>query len=283
MSYVSLAIFDDLRYSSRSIRINLLRFGVLLTFLVLSSACMSVRPVVTRHHDDMVVVRVETDLRNTNRLHRWTTKVLREICSEFYQHYQDVFDILLIVSNLSEPGESETEPQTRPERSGIWYSGAMFKISNSTRGIGMKTVDRSSSVGGSSKLKGVMHLPKRTYLMRGPSLHELMHLWVGDDVIPSTFQNHSGFSSVYGQLGGFEQQKLIELGDGRYAAGRWGTYANHGNSLPYAPLELYLAGWIAADEVPGILIAEDGEWVVENGVQQVSPEGHSMFSASGWS
>ena len=60
-----------------------------------------------------------------------------------------------------------------------------------------------------------------------------------------------------------------------------------GNSLPYAPLELYLAGWISADEVPDTWVAEDGEFQFEADPdnpdvkrQQTGSDGSPIFRAT---
>src|SRR5690606_5179852 len=99
-----------------------------------------------------------------------------------------------------------------------------------------------------------------------PSLHELFHQW-GNDALPTASPYHWGFSSVGGQLGGFGSGELVDLGGGDYTAtlngGPFGTYANSGNDIGYAPLELYLMGLIPADEVPAITFAPDGTWIAD--------------------
>ncbi len=71
-----------------------------------------------------------------------------------------------------------------------------------------------------------------------------------------------------GQAGGFQGSTLKDLGGGRYQATNgkrgkrtFGLVANGGNTLPYAPLELYLMGLVGREEVPPIVFFPDGDWV----------------------
>ncbi len=104
----------------------------------------------------------------------------------------------------------------------------------------------------------MIHFPYRAGLWRGPGLHELMHSWA-NYAVPTATRSHWGFSSANGQLGGFDRDNLVELGAGRYRAGRFGTVANGGNGVPYSPIELYFAGLIPPGEVPDLWVAVDGE------------------------
>jgi len=112
----------------------------------------------------------------------------------------------------------------------------------------------------------------------GPALHETLHHW-GVFLDPSfgfgagkgtRFGPHWGFSSVYGQLGGFQRASLACAGgaplpctagaDGRVAfelGTSFGPFANGGDTIPYAPLELYLMGLLDAGEVPSTLVLDD--------------------------
>ena len=96
----------------------------------------------------------------------------------------------------------------------------------------------------------------------GGGLHEMMHRWA-NHVIPTSVGSHWGFSSANGQLGGFDLTDLVRLDNGRYSAGYFGTVANGGNSVPYSPIELYLAGLIPPEEVPDLWVAKDGRWLNE--------------------
>lgn len=164
----------------------------------------------------------------------------------------------------------------------------MSVVRNDELGTGVGIFDYGSWYYSGESLRGVMHLPSKSFLGSGPSLHEFMHLWVLDrQVIPTVIESHWGFSSVDGQLGGFDLENLVELGEDKYSAGLFGLNANFGNSLPYAPLELYLAGWVTADEVPDIWVAENGEYQFEvdpddpNVIRrQRGPDGFPVFKAT---
>lgn len=73
----------------------------------------------------------------------------------------------------------------------------------------------------------------------------------------------------------------MHLGGDRYKVlSGFGTFANGGNSVPYSPIELYLAGLIPPDEVPNLWVAEDGEWLIENDAQVLSNDGWPIFTAT---
>ena len=129
---------------------------------------------------------------------------------------------------------------------------------NDTEGTG-RDIFFNRGPGSAGKLRGMLHFPYRAGLQWGPGLHELMHSWA-NYAVPTAVGGHWGFSSADGQLGGFDRDNLVELGAGRYRAGRFGTFANGGNGVPYSPIELYFAGLIPPGEVPDLWVAVDGEW-----------------------
>jgi hypothetical protein len=118
-------------------------------------------------------------------------------------------------------------------------------------------------------------------LSQGPSLHEILHGYTGAvqgtlrSLVPTTVPAHWGFSSVGGQLGGWSSSTLRPLADGLWQASRpdpqaaglaqqqgwFGEVANGGNSVPYAPLELFLMGLLPAAQLPPVTYAEAPEWV----------------------
>ena len=185
----------------------------------------------------------------------------------FYQIFEDEFDFLLIVSNL----RSVTDSKNR-------YYGRYFRYKNSIQGIGVDIFSEDEH-GQGEKLQSVVHFPYRAALGRGPALHEVMHNWA-NYAIPTAVRSHWGFSSADGQLGGFNIEFLMNHGDGQYSAGRFGTFANGGNSIPYSPIELYLAGFIPPEDVPDLWVAEDGEWLRgEDGGVRVTDDGDRLFIA----
>lgn len=248
-------------------------------FLLQLSGCMTIvktfqsEAEITHHLDNLVVMQTSRSLTKHDKLLNF------EICKSLYKNYQDVFDVIFIISNV---------PMDTFDAREIGYYGAMGVVRNDELGTGAEIFDRGDWYYSRDTLRGILLLPARHLLGSGPSLHEFMHIWVHDrEVIPTVIESHWGFSSVNGQLGGFDINKLVELGDDKYSAGLFGVNANGGNSVPYAPLELYLAGWISSDDVPDIWVAEDGKFLFETDPdnpdvtkQQNGPEGFPIFKAT---
>ena len=220
------------------------------------------------HDERVVVMRIAKPLETTQ-------LPFDRLAREFYVHFEDAFDFLFVVSNLASPSANEMHT----------YYGNYLGVKNSVEGTGAEAYDRSDSHGTETRLKGIIHLTFNDAILRGPSLHEVMHAWA-NHAIPSPEPFHWGFSSANGQLGGFDLANLAELGGNRYSAGGFGTFANGGNSVPYSPIELYFAGLVPSEEVPDTWFAEDGRWLYENGRQVLDDAGNPVFVAdkvSTWS
>ena len=193
----------------------------------------------------------------------------KEYTAKFYDYFDDDLDFLMFVSNLRSGDQHG-------------YLGIYHTVMNDSKGIGRETYSNTADWGSTAKLQGVMHFPGYNLIYSGPSLHEVMHRWANYVVPPNPSWAHWGFSSADGQLGGFNLEDLVDLGEGKYSAGDFGTFANGGNSVPYSPIELYLAGFFPMEEVPDLTIAEDGEWLRdENGDIVRTDTGDPIFSASG--
>lgn len=190
------------------------------------------------------------------------------LARDVYRSFDDVFDFLVFLSNLDEYSDNT-------ER--VPY-GRYRPIMNDTKGTGRDLLFR-RHYGSSGKLRGVVQFPYNKGLRRGPALHEFQHAWANFSV-PTAYSSHWGFSSANGQLGGFDSADLVDLGGGQYSAGRFGTVANGGNSVPYSPIELYLAGLVEAEQVPDLWVATDGRWVVVDRRRVETEAGHPVFSAS---
>ena len=183
-----------------------------------------------------------------------------------YEEFEDAFDYLMFVFNLDE------------KPAGFAF-GRYTGVKNDTQGIGERIFD-DPRYGSKEHLRGVVFFPYRSAIRRGPSLHELMHTWA-NDAVPTSVSGHWGFSSAYGQLGGFPLRDLVHLGGDRYTVqSSFGTFANGGNSVPYSPIELYFAGLIPPDDVPDLWVAEDGEGLIENGERVLSDDGWPIFTAT---
>ena len=107
-----------------------------------------------------------------------------------------------------------------------------------------------------------------------------MHAWANYIIdVGSRVGAHWGFSSANGQLGGFAIENLVDRGNDEYTAGRFGTFANGGNSVPYSPIELYLAGWVGPAEVPDLWLGKNAHWVIEGGKFKQNEKGEFVFRA----
>ncbi|MCY3814231.1 MAG: hypothetical protein OXH15_20815 [Gammaproteobacteria bacterium] len=217
------------------------------------------------HDDSVVVLHVEEDIAA---LDLFTGLPLDAYTSALYAHFEDAFDFVMFFSNLDDIRDHEHSH----------YYGVYSSVRNDTEGSGMRTF-YDNRYGSAERLKGVIHFPYNRALLYGPALHEMLHAWA-NYTIPTAVGGHWGFSSADGQLGGFDIADLVELGDGRYAAGRFGTFANGGNGPPYSPIELYFAGYLTPDEVPDLWVAADGEWVVEDGSLARTEDGSGIFAAA---
>ena len=215
------------------------------------------------HNDNVIVMQLDGGLTSPS-----TYISLTAYATDFFGWFEDEFDYLLFVSNLS----------SLERQSNFGYAGIYHPVMNDTEGIGLSRF-QDSRYGSAGRLRGVVHFPFNTALRSGPSLHELLHAWA-NHTVPTAVRAHWGFSSANGQLGGFDIANLVDLGDGRWSAGNFGTFANYGNGVPYSPIELYFAGLVPREEVPDLWIAEDGQWLLdERGEPARTAEGDHIFIA----
>lgn len=204
-----------------------------------------------------------TDFANTN----VSTDAMRGVMQKVYNHLTDDFDFSFIVSN------QDSAP------AGAAYSGRHWLVRNDVGGLGLALFDGSDSYGSDGRLQSAIHLTTRGAIRGGPSLHEMAHRWANHLAsVPTEVSSHWGYCSAGGQLGGWADDTLVDLGGGNYSAnsGRegatsFGSFANGGNSVPFSDLELYLMGLVSADGLPDIKIA-----------QNYVATGAGTFSASGF-
>ena len=170
---------------------------------------------------------------------------MQEYAARFFQYFDDEFDFLIFVSNVYGPTPG----------------GTYRSVMNDVEGIGAPIFN--NGYGSVGSLQGVIHLSKNTAFSEGPVLHELMHRWANRIVptSPGVPYSHWGFSSAKGQLGGFDIADLVEHGDDRYSVSFFPPAGWRAHSLPYSPIELYLAGLIPPEEVPDLWVAADGKWL----------------------
>ena len=182
----------------------------------------------------------------------------QEFTKHIYKVFKDNFDFIFFVMN------NKTRPSVLP-------FGQLVKVSNAVKGLGMKVYSNASKYGSGGKLKAVMQLSRKDYILLGPSLHELMHNW-GNFILDTKLLDaqgkeanakpHWGISDVGGQLGGFDATTFKDNVDGdpkKYRGNmpgkkNFGFGSNGGNGQPYSNFELYLMGVIPKSEVKPIRI-----------------------------
>ena len=218
------------------------------------------------YNDNVFVVPTPgVDLRTEASL---SSKRMIEVINGFYGSFRDEFDFLFVIANLQR-GEGQYP-----------FFGVNYPVSNQVRGIGQTVYsDEAGTFDSGGRLKCLLFLVERDGIRKGPMLHELMHQWAAYAVVDG-FGGHWGFSSANGQLGGFAVNNLVDLGNGRYTAGHVVPYGYADNSVPYSPIELYLAGLVPADRVPDLLVAEGASWLRQDG-RLVLANGSPMFTATG--
>ena len=235
------------------------RVLLMLVCLTIVSGCIAVLPTpkITHHGSNFVV------METPNRADLSSKWGMIKISREFYRHYEDVFDLLVLVYNAEEEVMDRWETNKK---------GQIAAVRHGETGTGIDTLDIGRLFGSESRLRGVVQLASPERIVDGSLLHEIMHLWVaGVEVIPSVIESHWGFSSAGGLLGGFQADALVDLGEGKYSAGDFYPAYNWG-TIPYSELEMYLAGWIPPNEVSEIWIAEDGEWLSRELTSEVLDE-----------
>ena len=166
--------------------------------------------------------------------------------------FADDFDFVIITFDPE-------QPRVRPP------GGAHSRVSNNVRGLGYSIILPHDQWGGTVRLRSVVMLRHPDNLREGPSLHEIAHHW-GATLIPGVEWAHWGLTGVGGQLGGWAPGSLEAVGDGLYrgadpAGDPFRTDGTVGNRIPYAPLELYMMGFLPPDSVPPVEIAFGGRMV----------------------
>ncbi len=161
----------------------------------------------------------------------------------FYEFAPDEFDWLLVF------------PAMTAVRGNF---GVAVQIKNDTQGIGQTPFDATAGWGSDGRLGSVV---ARNWDNSGPTLHELLHRFAVDLSPSLGFQNctggHWGVAGVgEGQLGGFDPSTLVDNMDGTYTVESFSGFANGGDSVPYAPIELYVAGLIPSEEVPDMTMPQ---------------------------
>lgn len=249
-------------------------------------------PAGSREHDGVVnlvdeaaAAQLETFLSSQQQTHVALREGLTQSVNVFLQHYSEIYDFLFIFTDhslsITTVGKFETiNVHAAP--------GGAAEIELAAGGY------RSNG-----RLKGVIGIQWRTPV--GPPLsHEFAHYWAAHLDARLGFGSqrsgrdpaHWGFTSVHGQLGGFDGSALrcltppgasppncTALASGRVQYAVTSFFPNSNPSVPYAPLELYLMGLLPKSEVPGTFqVLDEAELVAGS---QVTATGMVTVEAAG--
>ncbi len=178
-----------------------------------------------------------------------TTSVHGKVVEAFRSRFRDEFDYVLLLWDVDDiPDEAPVGMFTRAVDGRDDRCTAVIRT-DCPRFLGTLAITFS--------LHGT---PGTDALNGGPLLHEMAHA-IGNFVLPTTRPSHWGHAGVGGQLGGWNPGSLKDVGGGQYQVDPFGEYANDGNSIPYAPLELYLMGLLPPADVPPVKVANDLQWI----------------------
>jgi hypothetical protein len=173
---------------------------------------------------------------------------VQDVTRTIMQVVPDEYDFVFLVAN-----------ETKAPKN--MYYGQHSLIRNGVAGLGLPLFDDTRAFGSSGHLQGVIHFTERFGLQEGPALHELMHQW-GNAILPSNEPGHWGFSSVNGQLGGFDESTLVQ-NKNTFQVKAFGVQANGGNHLGYSDLELYLMGMLDAKAIKPIKVAQNPKAILD--------------------
>ncbi len=191
---------------------------------------------------------------------------LQRPAERFYAHFADDYDFLYVCSDgpLEAPNAGR---YTLVRREAI-------------PGTGMRRLHDNGYPAQARRLRGAIAL-NESEDGNGPTLHETFHHWgvYFDQSLGfgreggRNFGSHWGAVSVFGQEGGFDANTLrcedppdarppacrpAPDGRTRVTVGRFSSFANGGDSVPYAPLELYILGLVPRAEAGGPFLVLDG-------------------------
>ncbi len=178
---------------------------------------------------------------------------------EFYRTHTDEYDFLIIFSDFN---------YAAPEHVKAFY----LPISNNLEGIGQQIFDNSKVFGSNGRLRGYIDMFNVSNLELNPGdddyqetliamAHEVMHSWVTG----VRYKDESGTirSDLIGQGGAHWSSLLDTNGSVMYGhdwlEGGEGEYTALSKKLAFSPLDLYLSGFYAKNEVPQMALLESDE------------------------
>ncbi len=184
----------------------------------------------------------------------------------FYAHFDDDYDFLYVFTDVPTPDSSAAARYTAVRHEAV-------------PSIGLTGAYTNPGYGSHPHLRAAVGVDFNDY-GNGPTLHETLHHWsmfldpsfgFGHDR-ENDFGAHWGVAGVFGQHGGFDGSTVrcstptdapppcSPDPDGviRLTTTEFGPNANGGDSIPYAPIELYLMGLVPQADVPSPILVLDG-------------------------
>ncbi len=178
------------------------------------------------------------------------------VAQEFFRTHPDTYDFLVIFSTF----EFDTGDAT----------AFHWSIQNQVQGIGLNTFDLSHLFGSDGRLQGYIDMAALSRYTTDPIEpafedtlsvlgHEVMHQWLGRARI---LNDQGELSTVLLGKDGAHWSDLLETNASVLYGHQWrdngdGTFTSEATLSFFSPLDLYLAGWYGADEVPPFLLIEN--------------------------
>ncbi len=171
------------------------------------------------------------------------------VAQEFYRTHPDQFDFLVVFPNFSFSSSD-----------GIAFH---WPVRSSVQGIGIAPFDNGGTFGSAAQLQGFIDMPELSTIVTDPLqpgfeftlntlAHEILHQW-GISVSDSAAHN-----DLLGYAGAHWSYLVDSAASVEYGA-QWqdngnGTFTAVAARRFYSPLDLYLAGFYDASEVPPFLV-----------------------------
>jgi cysteine-rich repeat protein len=195
-------------------------------------------------------VNVRSEARETQRFLRFPSDDLTHLTTRLYALWPDAFDFLVFFST----DHLELEPASTPRN---FVSGSHRSVQVDYTGTGLPPFDGAAVYGSAGRLLGLNVLDAYDRgLLSKVVTHEILHQWVAYvtaqlGITASDGLHYNPRSSVGSLVGGF---RWLEAGDGTFVLDC--TEGASGASRA-APLDRYMMGLAAAEEVPAVRAYDD--------------------------
>ena len=183
------------------------------------------------------------------------------VAREFYRTHPDEYDFLFVFSSFEFQAS---------DAAGVAASAFHFAIQNRVQGLGLPIFDHTADFGSAGRLQGYVDMAALSRRVTDPLLpgfdstlsvaaHEMLHQWAA----------HVHFQQADGTLSdallgrdGAHWSFLLDSDASVLYGEKWqnngnGSFTTTGLFKFYSPLDLYLAGFLAPEEVPPFLLIDN--------------------------